>query len=286
MLPAATRDATRDATTELSSVPEQPGSPPPPPRPERVDRAAEMELRLYLDILPQPDDRTCGPTCLHAVYRYYGDHVPLEQIIREVETVPTGGTVDVLLANHALRRGYQARLYTYNLRMFDPTWFPGKEVDLAERLRLQMAAKEDPKITVLTQAYLEFLSLGGELRFHDLSAALLRKYLKRGVPILTGLSSTYLYHTAREHGPNDLPDDVRGQPQGHFVVLCGYHPQNRTVAVADPYRKNPIGPGQHYEVPLERALGAILLGVLTHDADLLLISPRNGSPGKGRGAHA
>ena len=33
-----------------------------------------METKLFLDIRPQPDQTTCGPTCLHAVYRYFNDH--------------------------------------------------------------------------------------------------------------------------------------------------------------------------------------------------------------------
>lgn len=243
-----------------------------PPRP---DRAANLE-HLHLEILPQPDDFTCGPTCLHAIYTYWGDEVPLSQVIDEVTKMPSGGTADVFLANHALRRGYAVKIYTYNLRIFDPTWFGPKPVDLAERLRLQrdFKAKERPVVGHLTDAYLRFLDLGGELRFIDMSAQLLRRYLRRGTPLLTGLSSTYLYRRAREYGPDDVDDDVRGEPQGHFVVLCGYRPGTQAVLVADPFLKNPMAPGLHYEVALERVLGAIMLGVLTHDANLLVIEPR------------
>ena len=38
-------------------------------------------LRLPVQTLPQPDETTCGPTCLHAVYRYWGDQEPLDTII-------------------------------------------------------------------------------------------------------------------------------------------------------------------------------------------------------------
>ncbi len=78
---------------------------------------------LHVDILPQPDDTTCGPTCLHAAYRYYGDIISLTQVIREVRKLKGGGTLAVFLACHALKRGYQAKIYTYNLHVFDPTWF-------------------------------------------------------------------------------------------------------------------------------------------------------------------
>lgn len=246
------------------------------------DRAADLE-RLHLDILPQPDDFTCGPTCLHAIYRYWGDDVPMQRLADEVLRTPSGGTADVMLANHALKRGYRATIFTYNLRIFDPTWFTTPGVDVRDRLRRQRDFKtpQRPVFGLLSDAYLEFLDLGGALRFVDLSPTLLRRWLRRGVPILTGLSSTYLYRHTREYGPDDDDDDVRGEPQGHFVVLCGYRRGKQSVLVADPTRDNPLAPGQHYEVSLERVVGAILLGVLTHDANLLMIEPaqRDGAHG-------
>ncbi len=237
-------------------------------------RAADLE-RLLLEIQPQPDDYTCGPTCLHAVYRYFGDTITLPEIIAAVPKTPSGGTVEVFLANHALRRGYRATLYTYNLRLFDPTWFTVPGVDIADRLRQQRAFKAPtrPVFGTITDGFLEFLELGGQLRFVDPSSELLRRYLRRGVPILTGLSSTFLYRHPREYGDGDVDDDVRGEPQGHFVVLCGYRPKKRVVLVADPFEENPLSPGRHYEVRLERVLCAIMLGVLTHDANMLMIEP-------------
>ncbi|HEX5052723.1 MAG TPA: hypothetical protein VFZ65_13185 [Planctomycetota bacterium] len=252
----------------------------------RRDRAADLE-RLHLEILPQPDDFTCGPTCLHAIYGYWGEQVPMPQLVEEVTRLPSGGTADVFLANHALKRGYRATIYTYNLRIFDPTWFHTPGLDVRERLRLQREFKgnERPVLALLCDAYLEFLELGGALRFVDLSPPLLRRWLRRGVPILTGLSSTYLYSHAREFGPNDDEDDVRGEPQGHFVVLCGYRPKKRAVLVADPFLENPMAPGRHYEVSLERVVGAILLGVLTHDANLLMIEPDADRPAGAAAPH-
>jgi hypothetical protein len=235
-----------------------------------------MESRLELDILPQPDDTTCGPTCLHAVYRYYGDDIPLRQVIDEVPALQTGGTIGVLLGCHALARGYDVRIHTYNLQAFDPTWFAQEGVDLADRLRRQRQVKTDAKLHISTAGYLEFLERGGEVRFEDLSSALIRRYLGRHVPILTGLSSTYLYRGAREAGPDDVPDDIRGTPSGHFVVLEGYDREDG-VLIADPFLDNPAD-SHHYQVRMERVICAILLGVLTYDANLLVIRPK----GKGR----
>jgi hypothetical protein len=232
-----------------------------------------MERFLNFTILPQPDETTCGPSCLHAVYRYYGYDISLEQVIQEVRNLEGGGTLDVFLAIHALRRGFSAVIYTYNLTVFDPTWFEPGRTDLRERLLAQMEAKEVPKLRVATKGYLEFLELGGEIRFEDLTTSIIRKYLKRSVPIISGLSSTFLYRSAREVGDKGEEDDVRGGPAGHFVVLCGYNRDERTVLVADPFSPNPFSESHKYLANIDRVLCSILLGVLTYDANFLLIRP-------------
>ena len=233
-----------------------------------------MDIQLPIPLLPQPDDTTCGPTCLHAVYNYYNDNISLEEVIADIQMLDNGGTLAVFLACSALRRGYQATIYTYNLQMFDPVWFSSADIDISERLRRQTEAKQDSKLQHATTGYLDFLQLGGKLRFTDLNTRLLRNIIRRKLPILTGLSSTYLYRSPRDYGPRDEPDDIRGLPGGHFVILSGYHKKDRTVLIADPYVKNPVAAKLFYPVNIDRVICAILLGVLTYDANLLVIQPR------------
>ena len=235
--------------------------------------ASSMELRLRLDMLQQPDETTCGPTCLHAIYHYFNDLLPLQQIIDEVPRLAEGGTLAVHLAVHALKRGYHATIYTYNVTLFDPTWFGPNAPDMAQRLRAQMEAKPGERLRVATQAYLEFLDLGGKLQFEDLTTGLIRKHLTHDVPILTGLSATYLYRTAREKGSRMDYDDVQGEPSGHFVVLCGYDRGERAVLVADPLLPNPMSQNNQYAVNIDRLVCSILLGTLTFDDNLLIIKP-------------
>jgi hypothetical protein len=222
---------------------------------------------------------TCGPTCLQAVYNFYGDEVAIQEIVAEVAPLPNRGTLAVLLGQHALQRGYGATLYTYNLDVFDPTWFQDGG-DLADKLRAQAGLKEDARLRWTTAKYLDFLELGGVLRYQELSPELIRSILGSGRPILTGLSATYLYGCARETeaGGRLHYDDLRGEATGHFVVLYGYHSSVHEVLVADPLRENPLVGDQHYSVGVHRLLGAIMLGVLTYDGNLLVLSPPERSP--------
>ncbi len=116
--------------------------------------------------------------------------------------------------------------------------------------------------------------VGGKLKLEDLTPRLITRYLAEGVPIITGLSSTFLYRTAREMSPSNAPDDVRGEPQGHFVMLVGYDSERREVLIADPLDQNPPFYTSKYRLDIDRLVNAILLGVFTHDANLLIITPR------------
>ena len=118
-----------------------------------------METKLRVEILPQPDDFTCGPTCLHALYRYFGDELPLERVISEVQVLDNRGTLDVLLANHALARGYSARIFTYNVQMFDPTWFDGRPSIFPSGCDCSSSTRFRPPDGA-TEAYLLFLAKG------------------------------------------------------------------------------------------------------------------------------
>jgi hypothetical protein len=234
----------------------------------------ESKADLKISIESQPDDTTCGPTSLHAVYNYYGLNISLQETIDEIKQLKEGGTLVVLLAVHALRKGFRAKIYTYNLQVFDLTWFTQSNIDIGEKLKQQLRVKpESERLKFATEGYLEFLRLGGEIRQEPLSNSLIRKYLNKNIPILTGLSATYLYNEPREFGDNCEFDDIRGYPSGHFVVLSGYNKDEKKVKIADPYKSNPYGSTNYYSVGFDRLINSILLGILTFDANLLIIEP-------------
>ncbi len=199
--------------------------------------------------------------------------MPLQQLIGEVNRLEGGGTLGAMLANHALRRGYDATIYTYNLTVFDPTWFGHESFYIKNKLKQQLEYKQGGKLKAVTEAYSEFLDLGGVLKYEELNTALIRKYLKKSIPLIAGLSATYLYGSMREYGEDEAYDDLRGEPAGHFVVLHGYDPKTRCVSVADPIRDNPLGSGNSYDISIARVINSILLGIVTYDANLIVITP-------------
>jgi hypothetical protein len=235
----------------------------------------KKELVLDFDIQTQPDDVTCGPTCLQALYNYYRDDIPLKEVIQEVKQLKLGGTLAVMLGNHALKRGYKARIYTYNLNVFDPTWFKHSSKKMIGFLREQMEFKRKRrKLKVASQAYIKFLQAGGEVRNIELDETLIKNYLKQSIPIVTGLSATYLYGSAREIPQFDIYDSIKGEPAGHFVVITGFDEDKKCVHITDPNEPNPLGQGKVYSVSFARLINSIMLGIVTYDANLLIIQPK------------
>lgn len=242
---------------------------------DRLDKDTLDKDMLDLVIKAQPDDVTCGPTCLHALYNYYQDPISLLSVIGEVTQFKTGGTLAVFLGTHALIRGYKATIYTYNLHIFDPTWF-SPEINLAEKLKAQLKHKRDLKTEQATNAYLQFLELGGKIKYEELTADLLKRYLTKKIPILTGLSATYLYQCAREIPETSQFDDIKGEPCGHFVLIKGFSYRTQQADISDPLNPNPlVGTQQHYKVHINRLINAILLGIITYDANILIIHPKH-----------
>lgn len=223
----------------------------------------------------QPDDDTCGATALHSVYRHFGHDRPLQEVIDEVHRLENGGTLAVLLGIHALQHGYSARIYSYNLNVFDPSWDGLPPLELRRKLVAQTRIKPGKKLHVACLAYARFLDEGGEIRFDDPKPELLRSYFDQGLPVLAGLSATYLYQSKREYADSkgrSVYHDLRGKPMGHFVVLSGM--EGKQVRVADPYQDNPLAEGRNYDVHVGRLINSIMLGIVTYDANLLVLSPK------------
>jgi hypothetical protein len=84
---------------------------------------SDQAILLDVERLKQPDDLTCGPTSLLQLYRYYGRERTLAEVIAGIRRNPDGGTLAVYLGLGAQAEGFTPTLYSYNLRVFDPSWW-------------------------------------------------------------------------------------------------------------------------------------------------------------------
>lgn len=228
---------------------------------------------VNLTISTQPDCVTCGATSLHALYHYWNDSIQLEQVIAEVPQLETGGTLAVLLGCHALDRGYQATLHTFNMDIVDPTWFKRKNVILLDKLCEQLEHATNQKMMNATEAYIKFLQKGGTIHFSNLTFDTIRTYLDKKIPLLSGISATYFYQNMRDYTDEQdraIYDEWLGKPSGHFVIVTGYEDQQ--LSIADPYTPHPLSRSHYYTVLFSHWLQAHLLGISSYDAELLAVT--------------
>lgn len=230
-------------------------------------------MKLDLHVSRQRDDESCGITCLQAIYDYYSHPTTLDKLKHEIEHWQTGGTVAVNLARHALSHGFAAEIYTYNIKIFDPTWNALEPKELALKLRQRSRKIRSIKQKKVIGFYQDFLKKGGVLKFDDLNEDLLTKLFQRHKPIICGLSATYLYQNMRET-PDNQEDDIIGQPVGHFVVVTGWDPNSRTVTIQDPLVQNPLSETGTYKLPFTKFSNAVMMGILTYDENLLVIAKK------------
>jgi hypothetical protein len=249
------------------------------PPEDRKRARARVSYELPVPSFLQPDDVTCGPTCLRKIYHYYGYDLPLDEVLGEIDRNDDGGTLAVHLAVSALKRGFGARIYSYDLRIFDPSWSGLQGAALREKVELRIPHLKMAKAVRCAHAYLRFLEMGGEMDFEELTPGLLKKILNRNHPILAGLSATHLYRMPRERHDEEthelLDDDLAGEPVGHFVVISGYQHWGRRFSVRDPSAHiPPTTEDGRVLVDAQRLTNSILLGDLTYDAVLLELWPQ------------
>lgn len=247
-------------------------------REDRTRGITRIAHELDIERILQPDEVTCGPTCLRKVFSFYGEAVTMEDVLGALERNEDGGTLAVFLGIAALKRNYNARIYSYDLRIFDPTWFGLTPKQLTEKIFSRFPYLSDEKRLRAAGAYIRFLEIGGELAFDELTPTLLKQIIDRDHPVLAGLSATYLYRYPRERWDSKenkhVDDDVRGEPTGHFVVIGGYDHWGRKLTVIDPSEHVPASDHGRISVDSERLINAILLGDATYDAVLLEVWPK------------
>jgi hypothetical protein len=247
------------------------------PTEQRMHELSRVSNELDVARILQPDDTTCGPTCLLKVFGFYGYQTTLLDLIAALERNEDGGTLAVFLGILALEKGYKARIYSYDLRIFDPTWYELSSAQLKAKILARYPHLTDEKRKRAALAYIRFLDLGGELAFDELRPPLLKEIIDRGHPVLAGLSATYLYRFARERYDDacsgHIDDDIAGEATGHFVVINGYDHWGRRVILVDPSEHVPAGDNGRVIVDSDRLINSILLGDATHDAVLLEIWP-------------
>ena len=246
-----------------------------------VTPSGRVEVLRELEVPPQTDLVSCGGCSLRGVFNFHG--IP-ESTEISPKKLPNGGTMIGWLGEAALSAGLEAHILTLDLITLDPTWMKSGRLDPND---VSQAIKCGHQNIPHLQSYLDFMLAGGTISpilyecMPDL-AELLTHY----GPLIVGINQTWLTQSARNTN-RDNQNPINGKPVGHFLVVdkISGHPGSLNVIVhmKDPWgipKDSTSNPNkleeciQTYTMPLVSFWAAVAASMVTHDAAILALRPR------------
>jgi len=228
----------------------------------------------------QPTNTTCSPTALSILLEHYGKRIGPLDIETEVpqrrnDEGEKVGTINLQLATWCLKNGYSVRLYTFDCQVIDQSWAQLGTEQQVERMKLRKDGWVVPSIgeewtKQYTQAYIDFVSAGGDLHIQPaVTRKLLYSLLEKG-PFLSDVSYSTLYGASRSRDVDDtesVDDDINGSAMNHSVLVYG-NDEEGSFLIADPWKK----PGLHTIEP-DRMIAAISTAQIECDNLLFQLRP-------------
>ena len=200
---------------------------------------------------------SCIPACLQEVFGYYGEQISQEEIM-EISENPKLGVALVETGIFSLKHNYKSLIITNNINIFDPTWFRLDNNKL--KLNLNKRAKfVDDLSKFMIDKYIKFLDSGGEINFETINPTLFKKYLSIKVPIIMELASTFLYKLAKSTSSGSFDDAIRGQIEGHGIVIAGFDDEDNFLIIDPNSKKSPSKTGVYWVNSAELMMSFALL---------------------------
>lgn len=189
---------------------------------------------LNIPQFPQETAFSCLPACLQQVFGYYQIVVSQEEMLNELKRPERG--MSIPKAGLFLKKyGFKPLIITNNIQIFDPAWFRLNNVALIKNIKRRRQFL-DKYSQSLIDDHLEYLKVGGQINFETINLELFVKYLSKNIPIVAELASTFLYKKSKSTKPGRFDSPVRGDIEGHCVVVAGFDKDK--IKVVDPDNKN------------------------------------------------
>ncbi len=188
---------------------------------------------------------------LATVLRHHGKATDLSRMMGETGAARLPEQLPAEVAIAGLRREMDARLYTWNLDLFDPLWFAEGLTDgIINELEW---CEDEPVAASILERYLAVLELGGTIDCTDPTPAMLLQHTGRGLMPIAWTHGDYLSMTHR-----GLHADV--------VLVHGFDDSSREVVLS----AAAAGPVPCFRVPFSRFATAMLLSDVR---SMLVLSP-------------
>jgi hypothetical protein len=196
----------------------------------------------------QSTNNNCSQTALAILLSQYDHDTTADEIIAQVpvqkdENGDDYGSINPTLADWCLEQGFAVDLYTFDCQAIDLSWGALSRERLLERIEAAMHSRDVPSLgpvwsQIYLQAYVDFVSDGGELHIRPhVTSKLLYELLEKG-PILPSVCYSTLYNEGRSRNialRESVYDDVAGKVINHSIVIYG-NDEDGNFLVADPWK--------------------------------------------------
>jgi len=191
-------------------------------------------MKLKVPYIPQRKG-TCGSSSLQQVLAYYGVKLGLDEILKDIKKYKYG-TFMPYLGLYAKRLGFMPKIVTYDVKVFDPTWFGLLVGQIIKKLETRSREMDVPHVyRSECKAFVRYLKAGGAIEFDFIKKGRIIKELERKRPVIVDVCSTILHRKERKNRVKDKYSDTSGEPMYHAVVVSG-HEKGKFIIV-DPSKK-------------------------------------------------
>jgi hypothetical protein len=210
--------------------------------------------------IPQCEQITpycCVPACLEQILKFHNIQDSQQIILKSLE-YPERGMSIPQAGSYLLKHGFKTIINTNNIHIFDPAWFELGVPELIKQLK-----KRKKFVDIFNQSliddYLEYFKNYGAIKFETISGNLILKYLSKSMPIMAELASTYLYKKSKTSKPGAFNDSIKGQIEGHCVILAGFNEKNKIKIIDSNCENNPFNKRGTYWIDAEELIASIFI---------------------------
>ena len=215
-----------------------------------------MKHDLKIKQIEQKIYYSCVPACLEQVLSHYKIKVNQKEILATLK-MPKRGMSIPAAGSYLIKSGLNPLTITNNINIFDCGWIKLENVSLIEKL-IKRKKYLDAYNKSLVDDYLQYLRAGGEIGFQILSANLIGKFLSKNIPIIAELASNILYGKSKSTEAVAFDDPIKGDIDGHAVVIAGFNKAKGKFKIIDPdSRKNTFSKRGIYWIDSDLLLASI-----------------------------
>ncbi len=167
-------------------------------------------MKLKVPIVKQKHEMGCGAAGMSMVYKYFGQDVSEEKIIRETGGLTKWGSFTTDHALMAKNLGFKVVCRAYGLEYFEPKDAQISRTDFIKKTKILIKKEKRAYNKRELKSILKVLESNINFKMEIPSLGVIKEFLNKKLPVVLSVNSAILFEKRL---------DLR---MGHLIVLTGY----------------------------------------------------------------